>query len=897
MTDHRRQAGDGGSASGPAPTFRPDTFVVGLEEVDRTQAAVVGGKGAHLGELFEIAGVGVPAGFCVTTAAYRRTVAEAASIDTLIDRLAGAGPSDPDELRRLGARIRRSIEEVAIPDEVERAIAAAVARLGDHRAYAVRSSATAEDLPTASFAGQYDTFLNVEGVAALLRHISRCWASLFGERAVAYRIRNGIDHRTVEMAVVVQAMVIPKASGVLFTADPVTGNRRVACAEATFGLGEAFVSGMVNADQYRVSNGEIVDTKVAAKQVVVRASPGGGTRVEPLEPSLRTQPVLTEQQAVQLASLGRRIESHFGCPQDIEWCLDEHGFQIVQSRPITTIFPVPEVDDEANHVYLSVGHGQMMTDPMTPLGLSVWQLTSPAPMRVAGSRLFVDVTNHLSSASTRMATLETFGKSDPLIRDALETLLARDDFIPMGSDGSPDLPPPTRAHTEPIEADPAIVAELIERNRASVAELQREIKTRSGSELLDFVLADIGELRSLLVDPQNHQAVMAGFEASWWLDDKLAEWLGEENAAAVLSLAAPNNVTAEMGLALLDVADVIRPHPEVISFLRSVQDDEFLDQMVGLGGGNEAGEAIVSYLDRYGMRCVGEIDIARPRWAERPSALLPMLLSNVDHFAPGERERRLERGRRQAEAKAQELMGRLRALPDGAEKAEQAARMIRRLRTFIGYREYPKYGMVSRYFIYKRALLAEAERLVGENVLPVVDDIFFLTFNELHDVVRNRQADHALIASRRADFRAHGALQPPRVLTSDGEALHGSYRRDDLPAGALVGLAVSGGTIEGRARVVHDMAEADLEPGDILVTPHTDPSWSPLFVTIAGLVTEVGGPMTHGSVIAREFGLTAVVGVAGATRSIRDGQQIRLNGTRGYVEIMSGRDVPSETVS
>ncbi|HSJ34327.1 MAG TPA: rifamycin-inactivating phosphotransferase [Acidimicrobiia bacterium] len=871
--------------------------MVGLEHVDRTHAAVVGGKGAHLGELFDIPGIRVPTGFCVTTAAYRRMVAEVASIDPLVDRLAGLGSGDPDDLRRLSARIRRSIEEVAIPDEVERAIAAAVARLGDHLAYAVRSSATAEDLPTASFAGQYDTFLNVVGVATLLQQISRCWASLFSERAVAYRMRNGIDHRTVEMAVVVQPMVFPTASGVLFTADALTGNRRVASVEATFGLGEALVSGMVAADQYRVHNGKLLDTKVAAKQVVVRGSPDGGTRVEPLEPSLQTQPVLTEQQAVRLAGLGRRIESQFGCPQDIEWCLDEHGFQIVQSRPITTIFPVPEVDDEANHVYLSVGHGQMMTDPMTPLGLSVWQLTSPAPMRIAGSRLFVDITDHLSSASTRMATLETFGKSDPLIRDALETLLARDDFIPMGPDGSPDLPPPSRARTEPIEADPAIVTELIGRNRASVAELQREIETRSGSELLDFVLADIGELRSLLLDPQSRQSVMAGFEASWWLDDKLAEWLGEENAAAVLSLAAPNNVTAEMGLALLDVADVIRPHPEVVSFLRSVQDDEFLDQMAGLGGGKEAGEAIVSYLDRYGMRCVGEIDIARPRWAERPSALLPMLLSNLDNFATGERERRLERGRRQAEAKAQELMGRLRPLPDGAEKAEQVAGMIRRLRTFIGYREYPKYGMVSRYFIYKQALLAEADRLVGGNVLPVIDDIFFLTFNELHDVVRSRRADHALIARRRADFRAHGALQPPRVLTSDGETLHGTYQRDDLPAGALVGLAVSGGTIEGRARVVHDMAEADLEPGDILVTPHTDPSWSPLFVTIAGLVTEVGGPMTHGSVIAREFGLTAVVGVEGATRSIRDGQQIRLNGTRGYVEIMSGRDAPPETVS
>lgn len=879
MVGNTTHARDGRSSA------KLDRFVVELEEVDRTQAAAFGGKGAHLGELSRIEGISVPAGFCVTTAAYRRIVGETSLIGTQIDQLAGFEPDDGDMVRGLSAQIRQIIEQAGMPDDLERAIAAAVYRLGDHKAYAVRSSSTAEDLPTASFAGQHDTYLNVVGLPTMLQHISRCWASLFTERAVAYRMRNGIDHRTVEMAVVVQAMVLPKASGVLFTADPVTGNRKVASAEATFGLGEALVSGTVNADRYRVRNGELLDSTVATKGFAVHASPGGGTRVETLEPTRQTQPVLTNQQVLQLAGLGRRIESHFGCPQDIEWCLDDDGFQIVQSRPITTIFPVPEADDGANHVYLSVGHGQMMTDPMTPLGLSVWQLTSPAPMRIAGSRLFVDVTTHLASPSTRMATLETFGRSDPLIRDALETLLERGDFIPTGTNIGPDTPSaPPGPRPEPIKVDPAVVTELIERNRASVAELHREIQTRSGSELFDFILANIGELRTLL--SESHQAVMAGIEATWWLNDKLQEWLGEENAADVLSLAAPNNVTAEMGLALLDVADVIRPHAEVTSFLRTVHDDDFFDQLVGFEGGKEAREAIVTYLDTYGMRCIGEIDIARARWRERPFALLPMILSNVDNFEPGERERRVERGRRQAEQGEQDVLHRLRALPDGAEKVEQTEHMIRRLRTFIGYREYPKYGMVSRYFIYKQALLAEAERLVTNGILEASDDIFFLTFHELHDVVRSRQADRDLIRRRRADYRAHGALSPPRVLTSEGEALRGTYRRDDAPAGALVGLAVSGGTVEGRARVIHDMAEANLEPGDILVTPHTDPSWSPLFVTIAGLVTEVGGPMTHGAVIAREYGLVAVVGVEHVTRLIQDGQQIRVNGTRGYIEIM-----------
>jgi pyruvate,water dikinase len=327
----------------------------------------------------------------------------------------------------------------------------------------------------------------------------------------------------------------------------------------------------------------------------------------------------------------------------------------------------------------------------------------------------------------------------------------------------------------------------------------------------------------------------------------------------------------------------------VVAFLQHVEDEGFLDELAKLEGGREARDAIRAYLDKYGMRCVGEIDITRPRWSERPTTLVPVILGNIKNFEPGAGERLFEQGRREAWKKEQELLERLRALPDGERKAEETKRMIDRVRTFIGYREYPKYGMVSRYFVYKQALLDEAERLVQADVLCEKEDIFFLAFQELHDVVRTNQVDEELIRRRKDAFRSYEALTPPRVLTSDGEVVAGAYRRDDLPAGALVGLPVSAGTVEGRARVILDMAQADLEPGDILVTAHTDPSWSPLFVAITGLVTEVGGLMTHGAVIAREYGLPAVVGVEHATRLIRDRQRIRVNGTDGYVEILPER--------
>ncbi len=324
----------------------------------------------------------------------------------------------------------------------------------------------------------------------------------------------------------------------------------------------------------------------------------------------------------------------------------------------------------------------------------------------------------------------------------------------------------------------------------------------------------------------------------------------------------------------------------MVAFLEHAEGDGFLDELATLAGGREARDAILAFLDTYGMRCVGEIDITRLRWSERPATLVPVILGNVRNFEPGAGERRFEQGRREAARKAQDVLERLRALPDGERKADEAERMIDRVRTFAGYREYPKYAMVSRYFVYKQALLDEAETLVQAGVLRETEDIFYLRFQELRDVVRTHHVDDRLIDQRKDAFRSYQALTPPRVVTSDGEVVTGSYRRDDVPAGALVGLPVSAGVVEGRASVIHDLEEADLETGDILVTAYTDPSWTPLFVAIAGLVTEVGGLMTHGAVIAREYGLPAVVGVEQATRLIRDGQRIRVHGTDGYVEIL-----------
>lgn len=845
-------------------------YVLGFQDIDRTNIPAVGGKGANMGELAKIEGIRVPDGFCISTEAFKGVTG---AIAVLLDRLSLV--THRDEIRELSAEIRQVIEGMALPEDL------ITPMLEEGVAYAVRSSATAEDLPTASFAGQQDTYLNVIGKEAVLAHIGKCWASLFTERAVIYRNQHGIDHRKVHMAVVVQKMVFPQAAGVMFTADPVSSNRKVVSIDASFGLGEALVAGLVNADSYKVRDGQVVDKLVSTKKVAIQAVKGGGTEARELAPEQQNSQTLTDAQTLQLAQIGRTIEAHFGHPQDIEWCLVDDGFYIVQSRPITTLFPIPDANDGENHVYVSVGHQQMMTDPFRPLGLSMWRLSARRPMYVAGGRLFVEVSRELASPAGRDLLLNTLvGKSDPLIKDALTTIIERGNFIkavPEEGTGKP-FTPPAWTQTQ-VETDPAIVSDLVEDHRAFVEALKQNIQTKSGPELFDFILDDNQkgmQLGSLAV-------IMAAVNAATWLNDNIEKWLGEKNVADTLAQSVANNVTSEMGLELLDVADVIRPHPEVIEALKH---ENFMDELLEVEGGKEARDAIQAYLDKYGMRCVGEIDITRTRWGEKPSTLVPLILSNVKNFEPGAGSRRFEQGRQAALKKEQEILARLKRLPDGDQKVEETKRMIDRLRTFSGYREYPKYGMVSRYFIYKQALLKEAERLVQAKVIRDKEDIYYLSFEELRDAVRTQKVDQPLMEKRKDEFEHYEKLTPPRVLTSDGEIVVGQYKREDLPEGAIVGLAVSSGVIEGRARVLFSMEDAELEAGDILVTPFTDPSWTPLFVAIKGLVTEVGGLMTHGAVIAREYGLPAVVGVENATKLIKDGQRIRVHGTDGFVEIL-----------
>ncbi len=869
------------------------SYVIGFKEVDKTKLMIAGGKGTNLGELTKIEGIQVPEGFCISTDAFKRVIWGIPEIAKLLDELSFLNTKDRDKIGKLSSEIRRVIEETAIPDEIIEEITQSLSRYGEKKPYAVRSSATSEDLPNASFAGQQDTYLNIIGIKSILNHVSKCWASLFTERAVIYRIQNGFDHNKVCIAVVIQKMVFPQVAGILFTADPVSSNRKVLSIDASFGLGEALVSGMVNADNYKISNGKIIGKKISTKNLAIFALKEGGTKKQEIEPDMQNRQVLTDEQILQLESIGRMIEEHFGCPQDIEWCLADEFFYIVQSRPITTLFPIPEANDKGYHIYISVGHQQMMTDAMKPLGLSFWKLTAAGNMYTAGGRAFVEVAQMLASPDKRGILLNNMGQHDPLIKDALMTIIERGDFGKPSQDNEKEQASGKgnkAMSSADIQAqagnDPSIVSGLIERSQTSIETLKQNIQTKSGAGLFDFIHEDTLQFKMSLFNPQSMGVIMAVAAATTWLNGNVKEWLDEKNVADTLSQSVPNNITSEMGLALLDVADVIRPYPKVIEYLKTTQDDNFLDELVKFEGGRKTKDAILSYLNKYGMRCSGEIDITKPRWSEIPNTLVPMLLSNIKNFEPNAANKKFEEGQQEALQKEQELLERLQLLPDGKQKAQETKRMIDLLRNLAGYREYPKYSIVSRYYIYKQAILKEAEKLVQANIINEKEDIYYLTFEELHEAVRSDKVDYQLINKRKEEYKLFEKLTPPRVITSDGEIVVGKYKRENLPSGAIVGLPVSSGVIEGRARVILDMKNADLEEGDILVTAFTDPSWTPVFVSIKGLVTEVGGMMTHGAVIAREYGLPAVIGVENATRLIKDGERIRVNGLEGYVEIL-----------
>jgi pyruvate,water dikinase len=575
----------------------------------------------------------------------------------------------------------------------------------------------------------------------------------------------------------------------------------------------------------------------------------------------------------------------------------------VQSRPITTLFPVPAVNDDKLHLFISFGHVQMMTEAMKPLGISVLRTLIPLEksspqaesslLLEAGGRLYLDFTRVLEYPQLRKRLPGILMNIDELIGRTVQSFMGREEFLTSINPGKKLDPalinkvlPTVFAVIKNIlyrENDHAI-AEMNRYTSEHVHEVRRKLHEVSGSDRIMQIQKLLPAVISTVL-PMAAPYLGAAVITYKLIESLSIKWLGDAAELASISKSPPGNVTTEMGLVLGDAADVVRNHPAVIEYLKHASNATFFEELRDISGGEVVLPVLLSFLERYGMRGTGEIDVTRPRWREAPTQLVPGILGHIESVKSGQHRLDFVAGKVEAEHAAERLLDRLRETPGGSFKVKRMQRLIKVHRSLIGIREHPKYLIVQNLDIIKQAILEEANQLVSNGILEHPEDVFWFSLQEIKEMIETQRIDRNIITTRKEKFQRDEKLAPPRAITSEGEIILVKPGAN-VPPGALAGSPVSGGTVEGRARVIVKLEEAKMEKGDILVAPYTDPAWTMLFPLAAGLVTEVGGLMTHGAVVAREYGIPAVVGVDNATHKILDGQKIRVDGTHGYVEIL-----------
>jgi len=875
-----------------------------------TSLEASGGKGANLARLAR-AEFCVPPGFIVTTQAYRDYVSANRMEDWILETARAVPIEDSTALDATSAAIRARFASTPLRPEVADAIRAAYAALG-RPPVAVRSSATTEDLPDLSFAGQQDTLLNIIGDADLLHAVAQCWSSLWTARAIAYRARNGVAHEDAALAVIVQQMVASEVSGVLFTANPLTGKRSEAVIEATFGLGEALVSGRVEPDRYVVDvpAGRVLERRRGAKALSIRVRAEGGTFE--VQEDAAGRATLTESAVLELAGLGRRVATLFGAPQDIEWAQAGGRFHLLQARPITSLFPLPDgLPDDGLHVLISAGAFQGMLDPITPLGTDLFRVVMPRagaslggpaahfrPSVIAGERWFLDLTAFLRRPRIRAIVRNALRVIEPTTGEALDDLVA--ELAPAPAESASWLRALSPRFLAVIgRALGNMTYNLLwpDRGRARTqrrlaaaidAFRQRSAAARSLAERVALLQQAFDwVLQSGL--PLLMPALATGLGSLRVLDSLAADLRDGGRRVLELTRGLPHNVTTEMDLALWGVARAIRGDSNAAAFLGA--EPRMLARAYLAGQLPPAAQAAIDgFLQKYGMRGVGEIDLGRPRWRDDPTALMQVLQSYLqiddDERAP---DAVFSRGAAAARRSLESLIADVRRTRLGWLKVFVMKRAARRMRALAGLRESPKFTVISMLDAVRAGLLASGHELATSGVLDSVEDIFFLHIDELEALAAGETSDwRTLVRERRKTYaRELRRRRIPRVLLSDGRAFYGGTGSAERITGTtLAGTPVSPGVCVGPVRVVLDPRAAQLAPGEILVCRGTDPAWTPLFLVAAGLVTEVGGLITHGSVVAREYGIPAVVGVHDATTRLRTGERVRVDGTTGRITIL-----------
>ena len=891
--------------------------------------ARAGGKGANLAILSR-AGFPVPPGFIVSTEAYKDFVAANGLQAKILEQANAVVADNPASLEEASQRIRDLFVQGVVPVGLVEAITDAVLETeavsetaSVYGAVAVRSSATAEDLPGLSFAGQQDTYLNIIGAEQVVVAVKRCWASLWTARAISYRARNHIAPDDVSLAVVVQQMIASETSGILFTANPLTGNRDEMVIDASFGLGEAIVSGLVEPDHYTVDalTAQIKHKRLGAKalQIVPNNDKAGGTHT--IQQNNDQRQALDDAQIVALAQLAQRVVAHFGTPQDIEWAWANQQLYLLQSRPITSLYPLPISLDSSTlsdreRLYFSFNSVQGVTDPLTPLGQDAFRLIAGGMARFigvqrpgsaiflsAGDRLFIDLTDMAHIPRLRRMLVNILSVGDSGARQTLLRLIETGRLSTTSNVGSmgailrilravlPNLPRIMRTmHHPETAAAPALA--VCDRMLEEMRQHAREATDLSA--LLTVMEHDLERSLSLLA--KHLMTIVAPSLISMrFIDTRLTRWLGVPSGAVLpLTRGLPNNVTTQMNLKLWAVAQAMRGDAAAMTAFQSQPIEDLVRAYQHKQLPIIAQQAITTFLDEYGARGLVEIDLGRSRWGDDPTSIFDTLRGYLMLTDPKVAPDVLfEHGAREAERIAADYVARVRSTPSAVmrwlrhARAKILAALIRRLRLLGGLRESPKFYLIRILDAYRVRLNQIGQGLVKEGLLNAADDLFFVPLDVLKAFAHGDKIDlRALAHERRATYQFElGRRRMPRILLGNGETFYEGMTADAADAGTdvLVGQAVSPGVVEGIVRVVLDPRNAQLQPGEILVCPATDPGWTPLFMTAGGLVMEIGGMITHGSVVAREYGIPAVVGVHEATTRLKTGQRVRVDGTQGRV--------------
>lgn len=853
----------------------------------------------------------------MTTAAYE-LVSQQADLAELLQAVATTNAGDINRLEQLAATIRARFHAITIPPSLVDALQNAYQQLTNHAplAVAARSSATAEDLPFASFAGQQDTLLNVVTFEALLDAVRRCWASLWNDRAVSYRASNSIDARTVRLAVVVQRMINATVAGVLFTANPLTGKRHQAVIDANPGLGEAVVSGAVTPDHFVVNanSGKIVERRLGEKRLLVRALPDGGTEQQELAIADVTS-CLTDEQITSLANLGKQVETHFGAPQDTEWAIDDAGkLWLTQARPITTLYPLPTsapTSEEDLRVYLSINVAQGVYRPFTPMGVSFFRLLAATGARTAGfpqrdmlagpaflveaaHRIFFDLTSMFRSSLFHPLLLQTMGQMETRSGPIFQQLASDPRLAP--------IPTSRRAVVRKLlalfvrsRARPLFLFIQALLNPQAAREHQKQVQKLIRSWWQISPHATPGELLATV-----EQTVLTKFPVIMFnimpilflvfglpaITKRLLKGLATDDEIQIVRRGLLYNPTTEMDLKLWQLAQQVRSEQATIALFHNKQPAQLAEAYLAGTLPATLQQGLADFLTLYGHRGVAEIDMGLPRWSEDPTYLLGMLANYIQvHDPDAAPDVQFQHSVQEAEEMVRTLTRRARRR--GWLHSQLTGFCLHRIRALSGLREVPKFDFILLMAGAHRSLLAIGAALAQKQRLEASEDIFFITLQETHEALAGQDM-RALVQERRASYeRELGRRHIPRIMLSDGTEpeAEASLAQESVIDGSLKGAPASAGVVTGKARVILDPAGARLEPGEILVAPSTDPGWTPLFFTASGLVMEMGGPMSHGAIVAREYGIPAVVGVAGALDQIATGQQITVDGSRGIITI------------